>query len=128
MKTATETKVIYISDDGKRKSDSKCDIEKYELHLKEEELKSKSFVKNIGYSTTVYKFTEKELEDFKDLVEFLHVNTNEVKGYFVYIQNADFDGIGYDYTLYSLDQYRNMIQNKIEGYQKLLEDAQSIQQ
>ena len=128
MKTATETKVIYISDDGKRKSDSRCDIERYELHLREERLKSKSFVKNIGYSTTVYKFTEKELKDFKALVEFLRVDTNEVRGYFVYIQNADFDGIGYDYTLYSLDQYRSMIQNKIEGYQKLLEDTQGIKQ
>lgn len=128
MKTATETKVIYISDDGKRKSDSRYDIERYELHLREEGLKSKSFVKNIGYSTTVYKFTEEELEDFKALVEFLRVDTNEVKGYFVYIQNADFDGIGYDYTLYSLDQYRDMIQNKIEDYQKLLEDTQGIEQ
>ena len=128
MKTTTETKVVYISDDGKRKSDSKYDIERYELHLKEEDLKSKSFVKNIGYSATVYKFTERELEDFKALVEFLRVDTNETKGHFVYIQNADFDGIGYDYTLYSLDQYRNMIQNKIEDYQKLLRDAQDIEQ
>ena len=73
-------------------------------------------------------FTEKELEDFKALVEFLHVNTNEVEGYFVYIKNADYDGIGYDYTLYSLKKYRNMIQNKIESYKKLLEDTQGIEQ
>lgn len=128
MKTATETKVVYISDDGKRKSDSKYDVERYELHLREEELTNKAFVKNVGYSTTIYKFTERELEDFKALIEFLRVSTNETKGYFVYIQNADFDGIGYDYTLYSLNQYRNMVQNKIKSYQKLLEDTQDIEQ
>lgn len=122
MKAKIETKIIYTSDDGKRRSTSPDDIRKYETAQLKQLFEKRTLISYIGPSTSLYRFAEGDLNTFKDFYENVNEKWTEfTNGYFVFIQDSSYDEIGEDYTLYSLDDYRDLVKEKVARYTNILE-------
>lgn len=124
MRTETETKIIYVSDDGKRKSYSQSEIENYEKRQLKEIFEKRTIVANISASTTLYLFKKGDIKTFKEFhpEAYLDVVNEDEEGYFVYIYDSTYDDIGDSYHLYRQRWYETMTLEKIEHYKNILDN------
>ena len=66
MKTELESKTIYVSDDGKKKSYLREDILNYEKRQLKEIFERRTIVAHISTSTTLYLFKKGDIKTFKE--------------------------------------------------------------
>ena len=132
MRIETETKTIYVSDDGKRKSYSQSEIETYENMQLQEIFEKRTQLEKISPFTTLYDFDKGDLDTFRKFnngVDTEEAMEFENGGYYVYIQDSDYDHIGEDENLYNLKFYEVMVNQKIRYYQRILDNiTDSIRQ
>lgn len=123
MKTETKTEIIYVSDDGKRRSSSKQDIVDYETRQCLEIFERRTRVAVVSVSTTLYYFQKGDIEAFRNFYTGADTDLDsEDEGYYVYVGDSTYDYIGDDYTLYTLEDYQRMVQQQIKHYQGVLDD------
>lgn len=122
MRTETETKTIYVSNDGKRKSYSQSEIETYEKRQLKEIFERRTIVANISTSTTLYLFKKGDIKTFKEFHPdaYLDVISEDEEGYFVYVYDSTYDDIGDSYHLYRQRWYETMTLERIEHYKDIL--------
>ena len=123
MRTETETKTIYVSNDGKRKSYSQSEIETYEKRQLKEIFERRTIVANISTSTTLYLFKKGDIRAFKEFhpEADLDIIGEDEEGYFVYIYDSTYDDIGDSYHLYRQRWYETMTLERIEHYKDILD-------
>lgn len=124
MKTELETKTIYVSNDGKRKSYSQSEIEEYEKRQLKEIFERRTSVANISTSTTLYLFKKGDIKTFKEFhpeAYFDGISENE-EGYFVYVYDSTYDDIGDNHHLYHYKWYETMTLERIEHYKNILDN------
>lgn len=128
MRTETETKTIYVSNDGKRKSYSQSEIEKYEKRQLKEIFERRTIVANISTSTTLYLFKKGDIKTFKEFHPEAYINVisedvigEDEEGYFVYVHDSTYDDIGDSYHLYHQRWYETMTLERIEHYKDILD-------
>lgn len=129
MRTETETKTVYVSDDGKRKSYSQSEIETYEKDQLKEIFNKRTQLGGISPFTTLYDFSKGDLDTFRKF--YNGVNTEGVTefengGYYVYIQDSDYDQVGENESLYDLRNYEVKVNQKIRWYQNILNDITNL--
>lgn len=119
MRTETETKTIYVSNDGKRKSYSQSEIEAYESMQLKEIFERRTTVANISASTTLYLFKKGDIKTFKEFhpEAYLDSISEDEEGYFVYAYDSTYDS----YNLYQKRCYETMILERIEHYKNILD-------
>lgn len=123
MKTETKTEIIYVSDDGKRRSSSKQDIVDYETRQCLEIFERRTRVAVVSVSTTLYYFQKGDIEAFRNFYTGADTDLDsEDEGYYVYVGDSTYDYIGDDYTLYTLEDYQRMVQQQIKHYQGVLDN------
>lgn len=129
MRTETETRTIYVSDDGKRKSYSQSEIETYENMQLQAIFERRTSLGKISAFTTLYDFSKGDLDTFRkfnngvdteELMEF------ENGRYYVYIQNSDYDQVGENESLYNLRNYEVKVNQKIRWYQNVLDNIAKL--
>ena len=64
MRTETETKTIYVSDDGNRRSHSQSEIETYENMQLQEAFKKRTQLGQIAPFATLYELNKEEMKLF----------------------------------------------------------------
>ena len=128
MRTETETKTIYVSNDGKRKSYSQSEIETYEKRQLKEIFERRTIVANISTSTTLYFFKKGDIKTFKEFHPEAYINVisedvigEDEEGYFVYVYDSTYDDIGDSYHLYHQRWYETMTLERIEHYKNILD-------
>ena len=123
MRTETETKTIYVSNDGKRKSYSQSEIETYEKRQLKEIFERRTIVANVSTSTTLYLFKKGDIKTFKEFHPdvYLDAINEDEEGYFVYIYDSTYDDIGDSYHLYRQRWYETMTLERIEHYKDILD-------
>lgn len=124
MKRKNEYKVVYISDDGKKKSWFKDEITKYEEKQQEKNFEERTKVANISMSTFLYFFKKGDIKKFKEFhpeAYFDAISDNE-EGYFVYVYDSSYDNIGDNHHLYCCKWYETLIQGKINHYITILDN------
>lgn len=123
MRTETETKTIYVSDDGKKKSRLMEDILKYEKRQLKEIFERRTIVANISTSTTLYLFKKGDIKTFKEFHPdaYLDAVSEDEEGYFVYVYDSTYDDIGDSYHLYHQRWYETMTLERIEHYKNILD-------
>ena len=122
MKTETKTEIVYVSDDGKRKSSSKQDIVNYETRQYLEIFNRRTSVAAISASSILYHFQKGDIKAFRDFYPNVNIDLDsEDEGYYVYVGDSTYDYIGDDYTLYTLEDYQHMVQQQINHYQGILD-------
>ena len=129
MRTETETKTVYVSDDGKRKSYSQSEIETYENMQLQVIFERRTQLGKISPFTTLYDFSKGDLDTFRKF--YNGVNTEGVTefengGYYVYIQDSDYDQVGENESLYDLRNYEVKVNQKIRWYQNVLNDITNL--
>ena len=129
MRTETETRTIYVSDDGKRKSYSQSEIETYENMQLQEIFERRTQLGKISVFTTLYDFSKGDLDTFRKFNN--GVDTDEVMefengGYYVYVQDCDYDQIGENESLYNLRNYEVKVNQKIRWYQNVLDNITKL--
>ena len=127
MKTALESKTIYVSDDGKKKSYLMEDILNYEKRQLKEIFERRTSVTNISTSTTLYLFKKGDIKTFKEFHPEAYldaINENE-EGYFVYIYDSTYDDIGDSHHLYHQRRYETMTLERIKHYKDILDNITS---
>ena len=124
MRTETETKTVYVSDDGKRKSYSQSEIETYEKDQLKEVFNKRTTVANISTSTTLYLFKNGDIKTFKEFhpEAYLDSISEDEEGYFVYVYDSTYDNIGDSYHLYRQRWYETMTLERIEHYKNILDN------
>lgn len=124
MKTELETKTIYVSNDGKRKSYSQSEIEEYEKRQLKEIFERRTKIANISTSTALYLFKKGDIKTFKEFHPDIYldaINENE-EGYFVCVYDSTYDDIGDNYHLYRQRWYESMTLERIEHYKNILDN------
>lgn len=123
MRTETETKTIYVSNDGKRKSYSQSEIEEYEKRQLKEIFERRTIVAHISTSTTLYLFKKGDIKTFKEFhpEAYLDIIGEDEEGYFVYVYDSTYDDIGDSYHLYRQRWYETMTLERIEHYKDILD-------
>lgn len=123
MKTKLESKTIYVSDDGKKKSYLMEDILRYEKRQLKEIFEKRTNVTNISTSTTLYLFKKGDIKTFKEFhpEAYLDGISEDEEGYFVYIYDSTYDDIGDSYHLYHQRWYETMTLERIEHYKNILD-------
>ena len=124
MRTETETKTIYVSDDGKRKSRLMEDILNYEKRQLKEIFWRRTNVANISTSTTLFLFKKGDIKTFKEFHPdvYLDAINEDEEGYFVYVDDSTYDDIGDSYHLYHYKWYETMTLERIEHYKDILDN------
>ncbi len=127
MRTETETKTIYVSNDGKRKSYSQSEIEAYEKRQLKEIFERRTSVTNISTSTTLYLFKKGDIKTFKEFhpEAYLCAINDDEEGYFVYVYDSTYDDIGDSYHLYHQRWYETMTLERIKHYKDILDNITS---
>lgn len=122
MKTELETKTIYVSNDGKRKSYSQSEIEEYEKRQLKGIFERRTIVAHISTSTTLYLFKKGDIKAFKEFhpEAYIDIIGEDEEGYFVYIYDSTYDDIGDSYHLYRQRWYETMTLERIEHYKDIL--------
>ena len=129
MRTETETKTVYVSDDGKRKSYSQSEIEAYENMQLQAIFERRTQLGKISPFTTLYDFSKGDLDTFRKFyngVDTEGVTEFENGGYYVYIQDSDYDQVGENDSLYDLRNYEVKVNQKIRWYQNVLDDIEKL--
>ena len=129
MRTETETKTVYVSDDGKKKSYSKSEIETYENMQLQVIFERRTQLGKISPFTTLYDFSKGDLDTFRKFyngVDTEGVTEFENGGYYVYIQDSDYDQVGENESLYDLRNYEVKVNQKIRWYQNILDDIEKL--
>ena len=123
MKTELESKIIYVSDDGKKKSYLKDEIARYEKRQLKEIFERRTIVAHISTSTTLYLFKKGDIKTFKEFhpEAYLDDVSEDEEGYFVYIYDSTYDDIGDSYHLYRQRWYETMTLERIEHYKDILD-------
>lgn len=123
MKTELESKTIYVSDDGKKKSYIKDEIVKYEKRQLKEIFERRTIVAHISTSTTLYLFKKGDIKTFKEFHPdaCLDIIGEDEEGYFVYVHDSTYDDIGDSYHLYRQRWYETMTLERIEHYKDILD-------
>ena len=124
MKTELESKTIYVSDDGKKRSYFMEDILNYEKRQLKEIFERRTSVANISTSTTLFLFKKGDIKTFKEFhpEAYLDAISEDEEGYFVYVYDSTYDDIGDSYHLYHHRWYETMTLNKIEHYKDILDN------
>lgn len=124
MRTETETKTIYVSNDGNRKSYSQSEIEAYEKRQLKEIFERRTIVAHISISTTLYLFKKGDIKTFKEFhpEAYLDIIGEDEEGYFVYIYDSTYDDIGDSYHLYRQRWYETMTLDRIRHYKDILDN------
>ena len=129
MRRETETRTIYVSDDGKRKSYSQSEIETYENMQLQTIFEKRTSLGKISAFTTLYDFSKGDLDTFRKFyngVDTGGVTEFENGGYYVYIQDSDYDQIGENESLYNLRNYEVKVDQKIRWYQNVLNNITKL--
>ena len=129
MRTETETKTVYVSDDGKRKSYSQSEIETYENMQLQVIFEKRTQLGKISPFTTLYDFDKGDLNTFRKFYKGVDTEgVTEFKngGYYVYIQDSDYDEVGENESLYDLRNYEVKVNQKIRWYQNVLNDITNL--
>lgn len=124
MKTELESKTIYVSDDGKKKSYLREDILNYEKRQLKEIFERRTIVAHISTSTTLYLFKKGDIKTFKEFHPdvYLDAINEDEEGYFVYVYDSTYDDIGDSYHLYHYKWYETMTLERIEHYKDILDN------
>lgn len=123
MKTETKTETIYVSDDGRRRSSSYQEIADYEKRQCLEIFEKRTRITTIGPFSTLYYFQRGDIEAFKDFNTGADIDSkSEDEGFYVYVQDSDYDHIGDDNTLYALEDYQHAVQQQINHYLGILDN------
>ncbi len=124
MRTETETKTIYVSNDGKRKSYSQSEIEEYEKRQLKEIFERRTIVANISTSTTLYLFKKGDIKLFEEFYPKAYLDNigDDEEGYFVYVHDSSYDDVGDSYHLYRQRWYETMTLERIEHYKNILDN------
>lgn len=124
MRTETETKTIYVSNDGKRKSYSQSKIEAYEKRQLKEIFERRTNITNISTSTALYLFKKGDIKTFKEFhpEAYLDAISEDEEGYFVYVYDSTYDDIGDSYHLYHQRWYETMTLDRIRHYKDILDN------
>ncbi len=124
MKTKTESKIVYVSDDGKKKSYLMEDILNYEKRQLKEIFERKTNVANISTSTTLFLFKKGDIKTFKEFhpEAYLDAINEDEEGYFVYVYDSTYDDIGDSYHLYRQRWYESMTLERIKHYKDILDN------
>ena len=122
MKAELESKTIYVSDDGKKKSYLMEDILNYEKRQLKEIFERRTIVAHISTSTTLYLFKKGDIKTFKEFhpEAYLDSISEDEEGYFVYVHDSTYDDIGDSYHLYRQRWYETMTLERIEHYKDIL--------
>ena len=122
MKTEIESKTIYVSNDGKKRSYLREDILNYEKRQLKEIFERRTIVANISTSTTLYLFKKGDIKTFKEFhpEAYLDDISEDEEGYFVYVYDSTYDDIGDSYHLYHQKFYETEISEKIKHYKDIL--------
>lgn len=129
MRTETETKTVYVSDDGKKKSYLQSEIEAYENMQLQAIFERRTQLGKISPFTTLYDFSKGDLNTFRKFyngVDTEGVTEFENGGYYVYIQDSDYDQVGENESLYDLRNYEVKVNQKIRWYQNVLNDITNL--
>ena len=124
MKTEVESKTVYVSNDGKKKSYLMEDILNYEKRQLKEIFERRTNVANISTSTTLYLFKKGDIKTFKEFhpEAYLDAIQEDEEGYFVYVYDSTYDDIGDNYHLYHYKWYETMTLERIEHYKDILDN------
>ena len=124
MRTETETRTIYVSDDGKKKSRLMEDILKYEKRQLKEIFERRTKVANISTSTALYLFKKGDIKTFKEFHPdvYLDAINEDEEGYFIYVDDSTYDDIGDSYHLYHQRWYETMTLDRIRHYKNILDN------
>lgn len=123
MKEETITTTVYVSDDGKRRSPLRSEVENYENMQLQETFEKRTMVGRIAPFTTLYELNKEDLKLFRKFNSYVDTEVMEYEngGYYVYVQDADYDHIGENENLYNLKDYETMVNQKIRNYQRILD-------
>jgi hypothetical protein len=123
MKTELESKTVYVSNDGKKRSYSQSEIEAYEKRQLKEIFERRTIVAHISTSTTLYLFKKGDIKTFKEFhpEAYLDAVSEDEEGYFVYVYDSTYDDIGDSYHLYHQRWYKTMTLERIEHYKDILD-------
>lgn len=124
MKTEIESKTVYVSNDGKKRSYLMEDILNYEKRQLKEIFERRTNIANISTSTTLYLFKKGDIKTFKEFhpEAYLDAINEDEEGYFIYVYDSTYDDIGDNYHLYRYKWYETMASEKIEHYKDILDD------
>lgn len=116
MKAETESKIVYISDDGKKRSYLKEEIARYEERQLKEIFERRTEVANVSVSTSLYCFAKGDIKSFKNFHPEVYLEDieDDERGYFVCVYDSSYDNIGEDYHLYRERDYKSLIQERID--------------
>ena len=79
--------------------------------------------------TTLYDFSKGDLDTFKKLnndVDTEEVMESENGGYYVYIEDSDYDNVGENESLYNLRNYEVKVNQKIRWHQNVLDNITKL--
>lgn len=124
MKTELESKMVYVSNDGKKRSYSQSEIEAYEKRQLKEIFERRTIVAHISTSTTLYLFKKGDIKTFKEFhpEAYLDAVSEDEEGYFVYVYDSTYDDIGDSYHLYHQRWYETMTLDRIRHYKDILDN------
>ncbi len=124
MKTELESKTIYVSDDGKKKSYLMEDILNYEKRQLKNIFERRTNITNISTSTALYLFKKGDIKTFKEFhpEAYLDAVSEDEEGYFVYVYDSTYDDIGDSYHLYHQRWYETMTLDRIKHYKDILDN------
>lgn len=123
MKTETESKVVYVSNDGKKRSYIKEEVARYEERQLKDIFERRTRVASISVSTSLYCFAKGDVKSFKEFHPEAHLDAiaDDEEGYFVYVYYSTYDDIGDNYYLYRYRWYETMTSEKIKHYKDILD-------
>lgn len=115
MKTKLESKTIYVSDDGKKKSYLMEDVLRYEERQLKEVFERRTKVANVSVSTSLYCFAKGDIKSFKNFYPEVYLEDieDDERGYFVCVYDSSYDDVGESYHLYREGDYKDLIQERV---------------
>lgn len=122
MRTETEIKTIYVSNDGRKKSYCKDDIIEYEKRQLKAIFEKRTEIAYISISTSLYCFAKGDVKSFKEFYPEAHLDNieDDEEGYFVYVHDSSYDDVGENYNLYREEDYKKLVGKKINRYNNIL--------
>ena len=124
MKTEIESKTVYVSNDGKKRSYIKEEITRYEERQLKEVFERRTKVANVSVSTSLYCFAKGDVKSFKNFYPEVYLEDigDDEEGYFVYVHDSSYDDVGDSYHLYRQRWYETMTLERTEHYKNILDN------
>lgn len=115
MKTEIESKTVYVSNDGKKRSYIKEEVTRYEERQLKEVFGRRTKVANVSISTSLYCFAKGDIKSFKNFYPEVYLEDieDDERGYFVCVYDSSYDDIGESYHLYRERDYKGLIQERV---------------